>query len=369
MRILAIDVGTGTQDILLFDSEKPVENCVKLVLPSPTEIAARRIRRATREGRPVALTGTIAGGGPCSWALEDHLRAGLAAYATPQAAQTLDDDLARVREMGVTLVSEDEATSLAAEPIELADLDIATIRAVLEAYEEPGDFDGIAAGCLDHGAAPPDVSDRLFRFEHLKRRLEVANDLLSFAYAPDDLPQYLTRARAVVDSAGGEADVSFMDTGAAAALGALHDEVVRGAPESVVVNAGNMHLLAFHLRGRAVASVFEHHTGEIEPARAVEMVHRLAEGTLTHDEVFSSSGHGTYHPDRSLVRAGLPATVALTGPQRERIRGGGLRAHLAAPYGDMMLSGCFGLLRAHAAVYPATAGAIDERLGPIDTPR
>ena len=34
MRILAIDMGTGTQDILLFDSDKPVENNVKMVLPS-----------------------------------------------------------------------------------------------------------------------------------------------------------------------------------------------------------------------------------------------------------------------------------------------------------------------------------------------
>ena len=45
MRILAIDMGTGTQDILLFDSDKPVENCVKMVMPSATEIAARRIRQ------------------------------------------------------------------------------------------------------------------------------------------------------------------------------------------------------------------------------------------------------------------------------------------------------------------------------------
>ncbi|HZP25711.1 MAG TPA: DUF1786 family protein, partial [Dehalococcoidia bacterium] len=88
MRILAIDMGTGTQDILLFDSEQPVENCVQLIMPSATEIAARRIRRATAQARPVALTGVIMGGGPCHWALEDHLRAGQQAYATPGAART-----------------------------------------------------------------------------------------------------------------------------------------------------------------------------------------------------------------------------------------------------------------------------------------
>ena len=34
MKILAIDVGTGTQDILIYDDEKELENSIKLVLPS-----------------------------------------------------------------------------------------------------------------------------------------------------------------------------------------------------------------------------------------------------------------------------------------------------------------------------------------------
>src|SRR5438045_489951 len=40
MRILAVDVGTGTQDILLFDSEQELENSVKMVMPSPTLVVA-----------------------------------------------------------------------------------------------------------------------------------------------------------------------------------------------------------------------------------------------------------------------------------------------------------------------------------------
>ena len=40
MRILAIDVGTGTQDILLFDSTQPIENALQLIMPSPTQIAS-----------------------------------------------------------------------------------------------------------------------------------------------------------------------------------------------------------------------------------------------------------------------------------------------------------------------------------------
>ncbi len=76
MQILAIDMGTGTQDILLFDPDKPVENNVKMVLPSATQVAATRIRRATRDRRPLLLTGVVSGGGPCSWAAEEFLAAG-----------------------------------------------------------------------------------------------------------------------------------------------------------------------------------------------------------------------------------------------------------------------------------------------------
>lgn len=364
MRILAIDMGTGTQDILLFDPARPVENNEKLILPSATEIAARRIRRATAQARPVVLTGTVAGGGPCSWALEDHLKAGYTAFATPEAAQTVDDDPAHVEAIGVRIVSEDEAVRLDGERVRLQDLDLQAIATALAAFEVPARVDGIALGCLDHGAAPPGISDRVFRFEHLRRTVERRNDLLAFATLPADLPDYLTRARAMVASAGNEAAVAFMDTGPAAALGALHDDRVAAEPEAAVVNLGNMHLLGFHLRRRRIASLFEHHTGTVDAGQIVRFVGGLCDGSLTNEEVFSSHGHGAFHADRSLVR-GAPGVIAATGPQRSKIAGTVLRPYFAAPFGDMMASGCFGLVRAFAEVYPETREAIDHRLGAL----
>ena len=38
MKILAIDIGAKTQDILLYDDSIKIENCIKAVLPSPTMI-------------------------------------------------------------------------------------------------------------------------------------------------------------------------------------------------------------------------------------------------------------------------------------------------------------------------------------------
>ena len=86
LRVLAIDVGAGTQDVLVYDGSLEPENCPKLVLPSQTQIVGRRIRAATAQRRPVHLTGTLMGGGASSDAAKAHLDAGLPLTATPSAA-------------------------------------------------------------------------------------------------------------------------------------------------------------------------------------------------------------------------------------------------------------------------------------------
>jgi len=363
MRILAVDMGTGTQDILVFDPAGPVENSIKLVMPSATTIAAGRIRRATASRRAVLLTGVIQGGGPCHWALEDHLRAGRDAYATAEAARTFDDDLDRVRAMGVRVVSEDEASGLRdVERIELRDLDLGAIRSALAAFDVDGAFDGLALGCLDHGDAPPEYSDRLFRFDHLRRVVERENDLCAFAYLPEELPEYLTRARTMLSCAAGEGPIVFLDTGPAAALGALQDPQVASAEERLVVNLGNMHALAFHLRGTRIVSLYEHHTGEMRTEQIEDFTERLAAGSLRHEEVFESKGHGAFYATDGGSNGERPAMLAVTGPQRGRLRGSRLRPYFASPHGDMMISGCFGLVRAFGTRYPAHREEIERAL-------
>ncbi|HZP57680.1 MAG TPA: DUF1786 family protein [Dehalococcoidia bacterium] len=355
MRILAIDVGTGTQDILLFDSTGPVENSIKLVMPSATQIAAGRIRRATAARRPLVLTGIVQGGGPCHWALNDHLAAGLPAYATPEAAATFDDDLDAVAAMGVRVVSDDEAARIDAERVVLRDIDLDAVRAALAAFDVSGAFDGIAVGCLDHGDAPPGYSDRLFRFDHLKRTVEARNDLRAFAFPPDALPPYLTRARAVVTSAQAQAPgvpVAFLDTGPAAALGALQDPRVAAEREQLVLNLGNMHALAFHLQGERIISLYEHHTGEVTTEQIEDFSERLVAGSLRHEEIFGSKGHGAFYADGANAGGAPMPLVAVTGPQRGKLRGSRLAPYFATPHGDMMISGCFGLLVGFAEVYP-----------------
>ncbi len=361
MRILAVDVGTGTQDILLLDSEQPIENAIQLILPSPTVIVAGRIRQATRAGRPVFLTGRMMGGGPCHWAALDHIRAGFPVYATPAAAQTFDDDLAAVERMGIRLVTDEAEVPEGALPIELRDFYYPEILAALRPFGVEAEPDAVAVAVFDHGAAPPGYSDRRFRFEYLARRLQEAGSLSGFAYLKPHIPEFLTRLWAVADSFAGPQPLLVMDTGPAAILGALEDERVRAPSERLVVNVGNFHTLAFYLRDGEVLGLFEHHTGELDRPKLEAYLEKLAAGTVTNDEVFADMGHGAlvFEPPRRRPEETL---VAVTGPRRGVLRGSRLRPYFAVPHGDMMLAGCFGLLRAFAEHYPPVREAWERAL-------
>jgi len=232
MRILAVDIGTGTQDILLFDSDREVENCLKMVMPSPTTLVADAVRSATRRGDDVLLTGLLMGGGPCAWAVTDHLKAGYRVYATPAAARTFNDDLDAVAAMGVTLVGDEEASKIKGDVtrLSMADFDY---RAIAEAFARfqvnlDRDLDAIAVAVFDHGDAPPGVSDRLFRFKYLEERIRAENRLSAFAFLAEDVPPIMTRMQAVAASVPrDDIPLLLMDTAPAAVLGALEDPAVR----------------------------------------------------------------------------------------------------------------------------------------------
>ncbi|HJT55332.1 MAG TPA: DUF1786 family protein [Ktedonobacteraceae bacterium] len=363
IRILTADVGTGTQDILLFESGKTIENCFKLVMPSPTVIVAERIKRATERGQPILLTGVTMGGGPSHWAARDHALAGYAVAVTPSAARTFDDDLTMVEQMGFEIIDEDEAArrreNKAIVHIELQDFDARAIINALRAFDVDPSVDALAIAAFDHGAAPPGISDRRFRFDFIAQTVHNNPVPSAFAYAAQDTPADLTRLRSIATSAAryralsGSHQVTplmLMDTGSAAVLGALEDPLVRQQQNSLLCNIGNFHTLAFHLVQERIVGIFEHHTGEIDRPQLEQMLVKLAEGTLTNEEVFNTSGHGALvlRDAETAVRAGDFPFLAVTGPRRELLRGSKLHPYEAVPHGDMMMAGCFGLLRAFA---------------------
>src|SRR5216117_2678273 len=101
-RILAIDIGAGTMDVLLYDLAEPMENAVQLVLPSATAIAGKRIAAA----RDVFLHGYLMGGYHTTNAVWRHLEAGLRVYATERAAGTVHDDLDLLRSRGIVITDD-----------------------------------------------------------------------------------------------------------------------------------------------------------------------------------------------------------------------------------------------------------------------
>jgi hypothetical protein len=66
----------------------------------------------------------------------------------------------------------------------------------------------------------------------------------------------------------------------------------------------------------------------------------------------------------STSTSGEPTLCMVTGPRRSMLSGiqTPWPVYLAVPHGDMMLAGCYGLLRAFAVHFPQSASAINERL-------
>jgi uncharacterized protein (DUF1786 family) len=364
MKILTVDIGTGTQDIFLYDSNLDIENGFKLVLPSPTMMVHRRLKQMLPSRTPILLTGHQMGGGPSAWAIEEYARAAIPVYMTPSAATTINDELEKVEALGIKLISEDEANGLSSKVhrLELKDFDFPLISKTFADYSVSlKDLSAIAVAVFDHGNAPAGVSDRQFRFDYLDERIRAENSLSAFAYRSTNIPQIMTRLQAVADSAGElPCPLVVMDTAPAAVLGADFDPVAAARKQKIICNVGNFHTLAFRLGEKGIEGVFEHHTGEIDLPKLESLVHKLADGTLKNQDVFDDMGHGALMYSEEMFEFGQDEfDIVVTGPRRSLFNlqssiknQNSLRPYYATPFGDMMIAGCFGLLAAAAEVLP-----------------
>ncbi len=335
--VIAIDIGGGTQDILLWEDGKNIENCVKMILPSPTQIVAGKIRKATEAGVPIGLYGTTMGGGACSRAIKEHLKAGYRVYAEKKPALSIHDNLDVVESMGVKIVSDlpDEALKIYMSDVDTKALDIALSQfdVTLPDY--------FAVAVQDHGYSPH-KSNREFRFTYWKDYLDRGGKLDDLWAA--DPPAFMTRMRAVKDTLG---DALVVDTGAAAILGALCDEKVSSRQQEglIILNLGNFHTVAALIKNDVVSGIYEHHTGLLTPEKLMDHLRRFREGIITNEEVFDDGGHGCAYSEAFSPRIFSDVGyVAVTGPRRSLVKELGF--DFVAPYGDMMLTGSFGLLAA-----------------------
>jgi uncharacterized protein (DUF1786 family) len=343
-KILAIDIGQGTQDIFIYDEKKPVENCVQMVLPSPTQIIALKVRQATALKKNIFLFGSTMGGGPSAWAIQRHLKSGLKVYATEPAALTLRDNLEEICKAGLQITRRPPSGVLR---IHLRDMDLPSLEKALQPFGVSLP-QACAVAVQDHGFSPGG-SNRRFRFQYWETFLLQGGSLQDLIYR--NPPPSMTRMASIQKDAPG---AMVMDTCAAALWGILCDpKAVEHLQAGILaVNLGNQHTLGALIQGERVWGIFEHHTGRMTRDRLISFLERFPQKRLSNDAIFKDGGHGcAVHPDFSRKRG--YRFIAVTGPRRSLAEGLGF--HMAAPYGNMMLTGCFGLIAALKAKLTAEA--------------
>jgi len=355
MKILAIDIGAGTEDVLLYDDEKrSIENCIKMVLPSPCQVFAEKIRTVTCQGRDLFVKGDTIGGGPFSHALRKHVEAGLRVCMTENAAYTVRNNLDQVKEMGIEIVEDSGPENFEGETIILEEVNIDKLRGLLKFFGETfSDIDFVAIAVQDHGVFPEEMSNRRFRINKMRELLEKNPKPEAFAFRENEIPPYYPRMKSAVHASKRQlpnARVLVMDTSPDAILGCLMDPVVKDADPILAVNVGNGHTMAAIVSKGEITAVLEHHTRLLNPQKMEELLRDFADGKLSDDEVFEDNGHGMFYFSKPLGFSEIEKVV-VTGPNRKVLAETGLCVHFATPAGDVMMSGPIGLVEATKRIF------------------
>ena len=335
MKMLSIDVGSGTQDIMLYDSDISIENSVKMVLPSPTRIYAERIRKHRNN---IFLSGETMGGGSINKAIKNHLNKGYRVLMTEKSARTVRDDLNRAKSLGIEVVPAGEKHPEISE-IELKDVDLEAIKEAFKQFDVDFDFEYVGVAVQDHGY-DENMGDRNFRFSKIKEKLKEPQPPEEFAYL-NHAPEYFTRMNGVLRTLK-EFNVVIMDSKFAAICGAVCDVYVKDLENYIALDIGNGHTLAASISGGKISGVFEHHTGMLNPGKITRFIKELALGTLCHDVVHEDGGHGAWIAEP----IGDFECLVATGPKREILKKTDFKVHNAAPAGDVMMAGPAGLVKA-----------------------
>jgi uncharacterized protein (DUF1786 family) len=335
MKILAIDIGAGTQDILLFDSKKKIENCISLVLPTPSKIFAEKLKAI--EGS-VYIHGDAIGGGSLTQAILHHLKKGYRVLMDESSAYSIRNDLEEVRSMGIEVGESPESDHF--QELMIQEIDLPLLRSFLTNFGEDLKMDIMAVAVQDHGISPKGVSDRAFRFKNMEERLRRDNRPESFHFLEESIPAHLLRMRSAVKAIRRtfSEPILVMDTSFSAILGCI-DEVTG---PSLIVNVGNGHTIAALLIGRRIEGLYEHHTHELTPEKLEQDLRLFIRGELSSRKVFEENGHGavTLKPFYGEI------SVLVTGPNRDLFKGTSFKYTYAAPGGNTMMTGPMGLVKA-----------------------
>lgn len=350
MKILALDIGAGTEDVLLYDDrKKSIENCVKMVLPSPSQVFAAKVREATRLYKDLFIKGDIIGGGAFAFALRNHIEKGLRVVMTENAAYTIRNVLDEVRELGIEITREIPPSNFNGETLTIEEVNLTRLEAVLADFNETvRDVDFVAVAVQDHGVFPKGMSNRRFRIQKMKELLERNSRPEGLAFKKNEISSCFLRMKSAAQASRRQlpkAEVLVMDTSPAAILGCLKDPAIGEDNSVLAVNVGNGHTMAAIISEGKIVGVMEHHTRLLNPQKIERLLVNFANGRLSDDEVFKDGGHGLFFlsepPGFSKIER-----VATTGPNRSVLAKTNLSVYFAAPVGDVMMTGPIGLVEA-----------------------
>lgn len=339
MKILALDIGTGTQDILFYDDEKELENSIKLVLPSPHLYISQKISRIEND---IFFTGQIMGGGKLKRSILQHIDKGYKVIMDETCAKTIRDNLKQVESLGITIendINKEEYKNYT--KINLSDVDMEKLSETLLNYDLDFKIDKIGIAVQDHGYNE-NMGDRDFRFEKIREKLKSPIHVEEFGYY-DNIPQYYSRMKSVEYTIKKEINKKpfIMDTKFASICGMCKDENIKELNSYIAIDIGNGHTTAASIENNKIQGVFEHHTSSLTTESIEKYIKKLANGTITNQEIYEDHGHGAHviNPISTIEK------VIVSGPKRELIKNTNLDWYLACPGGDVMMTGTVGIIK------------------------
>lgn len=340
--LLAIDVGKGTEDVMVWDGKSVIENSIQLVLPSNAALMARTLEDVG-DDEDVYFFGDTMAGEPWHKRCYELAKLGII-HMTKSAAKSLRYDLDQIIERGVKIIEQKEIPDNGVK-IELSDINWPRLDSVLEGSGIGlHEVEKVLICCQDHGDPPHGQGVRDFRMRTVYQNLTKNGRLEDLLLHGDEVPEYLPRHRSVCLAAKrhfehlGEKDIMVMDSSPAVVLGAMS-----GMGNELVINVGNGHTVIAFLNNGSVSSIYEMHSGRASSDTIAEDIIRLQRGELTHEKSIEEGGHGVFKVGEIFKGAVIPTII---GPNRSKIEFQHFNAH---PAGSMMMAGPVGLLRAYSA--------------------
>jgi uncharacterized protein (DUF1786 family) len=343
-KLLILDIGAGTMDVLCYDTESGQH--YKAVAKSPVLHLAERVKGLPGD---LLIMGSEMGGGALSEVLIQRAQDSQV-LMTPSSAATIHHDIGKVQSWGIEIVEDAEAQRLSREQkysvMTVGDVDPERLRHIVQGLGIPFSFDVIGICAQDHGTPPEGMSHLDYRHTIFKASLDENPFPHALLYKRNKVPVTFNRLTSIAESAAllPTEEVYVMDSGMAAILGATMDHQASLKQKVLILDVATSHTVGAALVGGEIAGFFEYHTKDISPQRLESLLVSLADGALEHAQILKEGGHGAY-----IRKAfGFQATeiIVATGPKRRFLENSGLPIHFGAPLGDNMMTGTVGVLEA-----------------------